>query len=125
MAALLAGATLLTTSCRCGKLRGNVDTTKDYYDDDEAPEYQVQVVNGVETKVPWAAVPEGARYFTELDPTTGKLRVRVPIVRSITTSLDAERRPVPTDKAFYFVFEEVGLNPKHHRNAIGGRGFAH
>lgn len=41
--------------------RGPVDTTKHYYDDDEAPEYQIQIVNGEEKKVPWAEVPEAQR----------------------------------------------------------------
>lgn len=120
MAITFVGAALLATSCRCTRLRGNVDTTKDYYDDDEAPEYQVRILNGHEERVPWAKVPEASRYLIEYDPKTLKPKVRVPIVKWTCTSRDAQGRPVPMEEAYRFEYEEVGLNPKHHLHGSGG-----
>ncbi len=98
-----------------------MDTTKDYYDDSESPAEQVHVLNGVEQKIPWNDVPPLQRFILEYDDPPGKTpKVRVPIVRVETTSLDKENRPVPMDKAFWYQTTEFGLNPKYKRRGMGG-----
>ncbi|MBK8258040.1 MAG: hypothetical protein IPK82_35910 [Polyangiaceae bacterium] len=98
-----------------------MDTTKDYYEDSECPAEQVQVFNGVEQKIPWKDVPPGLRFFLEYDnPPKDKPRVRVPIIKVVTTSLDAENKPVPLDKAAWYQLTEFGINPKYKRNSMGG-----
>lgn len=97
----------------------SVDTTKTYYSDDEAPAFQVQVMNGVEKRVPWAEVPELQRYYVELGPNR-KPKVRVPIVHVTTISLDAAGKPVPIEKAHRYEVTSVGLNPTIKLHSIGG-----
>jgi hypothetical protein len=101
--------------------RGAVNTTKTYYEDSEAPAFQVQIENGVEKKVPWADVPEANRYILEYDRPRGpKPKVRVPIVRVEMTSLDEKGQPVPPDKAYRYEYTEIGLNPEYKRRGMGG-----
>jgi hypothetical protein len=101
-----------------------VDTTKHYYDDDEAPEYQIQILNGEEKKVPWAEVPEAQRYILEHeDGLFGeRVTVRVPIAKVTTTSLDEEGKPAPPEKAYRYEYTEEGLNPKYKVRGKGGPG---
>jgi hypothetical protein len=114
---MLAAALLLSTSCK----RGPVDTTKTYYEDDEAPEFQVHILNGVETKVPWAEVPENQRWFEEWGNPRGDRPIeRVPIVRVVSVSTDKEGRPVPLDKGYRIQTTTEGLNPRFHMCSFGG-----
>ena len=114
-AALLAA--LLLSACH----RGPVDTTKTYYEDSEAPEFQVQITNGMEKKVPWAEVPEPNRWFLEYDgPPGSKPKVRVPIVKVTTISIDPQGKPMPLEEAHIYEVTEEGLNPAFKRRGLGG-----
>lgn len=100
---------------------GTVDTTKDYYEDSEAPPFQEQISNGETKLVPWKDVPEPSRFIVEWDdPPRDRPKVRVPIVKVVTTSLDEKNRPVPIEKAHWYQVKEYGLNPKYERRGMGG-----
>jgi hypothetical protein len=102
--------------------RGAVDTTKTYYEDSEAPAFQVQITNGVEKHVPWAEVPEANRYILEYDDPPGpRPRVRVPIVKVTTVARDEKGNPAPPDQAYTYRYVEEGLNPKYKRDGMGGK----
>jgi len=107
--------------------RGNVDTTKDYYEDSEAPEYQDYEVNGNMQRIPWKEVPENRRYLTtEEKGKDGVWRdvVRVPIIRVEIQTLDKDGNPVDpkSDKVVEGRGAKYGLNPKHVQTSIlGGR----
>lgn len=116
-AGLLLAALLLSPACQ----RGPVDTTKTYYEDSEAPAFQVQITNGVEKKVPWAEVPEINRYILEYDSPPGpRPKARVPIVKVTTVSIDKDGKPAPLDKAHFYEVTEEGLNPTFKRRGMGG-----
>lgn len=102
--------------------RGTVDTTKDVYDDSEAPEFQIYELNGTTTQIPWKDVPEGGRWITERDGKSG-YKVRVPIVRSIVWAHDKDGNPVkPAGRGTVWDgrYQEIGLNPKYVRTGIMG-----
>lgn len=103
-------------------VRGPVDTTKDYYDDSEAPEYQVRIRNGVETRVPWDAVPEEYRYFTSFEADSVFPTQRIPIVKIEVTTFDEDGKPDERERPYGIVTVETGLNPRHVRHARGGYG---
>lgn len=90
---------------------GSVDTTKDVYTDEEAPSYQVQVLNGVETQVPWDQVPEGSRWFYVQEH--GVIKTRVPVVRDEITSVDRSGHPVPVKDGYEINGIKYELNPKY------------
>ena len=100
----------------CG--RGTVDTTKDVYDDSEAPEYQIYVVNGEQRKIPWKEVASHAWFIDEDEdshlPWT-VYKVRVPIVKVEIWAHDKEGNPIDPDKGKVWDgrFIKTGLNPKH------------
>lgn len=104
-------------------LRGRpVDTTKEIYRDDEAPAFQIHITNGVETKAPWSAVPEGERWLLdEDDPLRPNPKRRVPIARVITVSVDKEGKPAPAEQAWYYQATREGLNPAHSSCSLGGK----
>jgi hypothetical protein len=103
-------------------VRGPVDTTKDYYDDSEAPEYQVRIRSGVETRVPWAEVPEDSRYFTSFEADSVLPTQRIPIVKIEVTTFDENGKPDDRESPYGIVTVETGLNPRHVRHARGGYG---
>lgn len=105
--------------------RGTMDTTKDVYDDSDAPEYQIYEVNGEVKKIPWNEVPEERRWFTE--PADSKLpwktyKVHVPIVSILITAKDKDGNPVDPDgkQVWDGRFLWRGLNPSHSRTGILG-----
>jgi len=105
--------------------RGNVDTTKDYYEDSEAPEYQDYEVNGSAQRIPWNEVPPGRRFSVRKEQgKDGVWRavVRVPIVRIVITTHDKDGNPVDpaSDKVFDGRFIEHTLNPEYTRTGIAG-----
>ncbi len=108
----------------CG--RGTVDTTKDVYDDSEAPEYQIYRVNEEERKIPWRDVPEGRRWLSRIDEDSHLpwtvYKTRVPIVKSEVWAHDKDGNPVDPAKGKVWDgrFMETGLNPKHVRTGILG-----
>lgn len=98
-----------------------MDTSKSYYEDSEAPAFQIQIENGVEKRVPWAEVPELNRYILEYDDPPGKKpRVRVPIAKVTMFSRDEKGNPVPPEKAYFYEYTEEGLNPAYKRRGFGG-----
>ena len=105
--------------------RGTVDTTKDVYEDWEAPAYQIYVLNGEETRIPWKEVPEGRQWIFQVDDDSvlpGKrYKYRVPIVRVEIVSLDEDGHPVPPEQAWGTRSIRHGLNPKHVETGIGGK----
>jgi len=105
--------------------RGNVDTTKDYYEDSEAPEYQDYILNGVETRIPWKDVPESRRYSITMS-SDGLLTVkaRVPIIKIVVLAHDKEGKPVDPreQEAWDGRYVEYTLNPKYElRGILGSR----
>ena len=99
-----------------------VDTSRVYYEDSEAPEYQLQIINGVKKKVPWRDVPPPSRYIVEWDVPPGpKPRVRIPIVEVHITAMDKQGRPVALDDAYSYRYVEIGLNPRYVVYGLGGK----
>ncbi|MFO0591369.1 MAG: hypothetical protein U0441_27725 [Polyangiaceae bacterium] len=124
IAALMLGVLFGLSACK----RGEVDTTKDVYSDWDAPEYQLYVVNGTTTQIPWDEVPEGRQWFTEKDTTSilpwVQYRVHVPIVRVDVSALDKEGNPVDPKSGDVWQGgqSERGLNPRHMRCTLMGKG---
>jgi hypothetical protein len=86
----------------CG--RGTVDTTKDVYDDSEAPEYQIYVVNGEERKIPWKEVASTYGRGSSTKTKDSHLpwtvyKVRVPIVKVEIWAHDKDGNPMDPAKA--------------------------
>lgn len=118
-AAWMVVALLGLSACRIG----NVDTTKDVYDDSDAPEYQIYVVNGTTTQIPWKDVPLGRQWLSQGSPDGSGYTVHVPIVRVEVWANDKDGKPVEPGKGDVWDGrkEEIGLNPKHMRTGILGR----
>lgn len=104
-----------------GCRRGTVDTTKDVYDDSDAPEFQIYELNGTTTQIPWENVPVGRRWLSEGD-SDGGYKWRVPIVRVEVTANDKDGNPCEAvkGKVWEGYSQEIGLNPKYVRTAMLG-----
>lgn len=118
MAMMLAVAPV--SGCRSQGKAASVDTTKDVYRDDEAPAFQLYVVNGVEERIPWARVPESQRWLVEWEQDGQHFKHRVPIVRIEISSRDRTGKPVPEKEGYEINGMSYGLNPKYYRHAYYG-----
>lgn len=103
--------TMMVTAACSPQGKAGVDTTKLIYRDDEAPKEQIYVVNGVETAIPWAKVPESQRWIKVYQDGGKSYEVRVPIVRIEVSSRDREGRPVPEKQGYEVSHTLIGLNP--------------
>lgn len=89
-----------------------VDTTKDVYEDSEAPKVLVYVENGVAEEIPWEKVPPESRWLTAWNE-DGTYKHRVPVVRVEMTSTDKQGKPVPSNQGWEVNGITYGLNPKY------------
>lgn len=120
LVAMLAAAPV--SGCRAqGKAAMTVDTTKDVYGDDEAPAFQINVVNGAEERIPWDRVPEAQRWLVAWKQNSDEFEHRVPIVRVEISSRDREGRPVPPKDGYSVNVVEYGLNPKYFKHTYAGK----
>lgn len=108
---LMLGALAIGLGCGA-KGKGNVDTTKDVYRDDEAPKVIVYVENGVAKETPWEKVPAASRWLVVKNE-DGTYHHRVPIIREEITSVDKQGRPVPPKDGWNVHGVVYGLNPKY------------
>jgi hypothetical protein len=110
------------SGCRSQGKGTTVDTTKDIYRDDEVPAFQIEVVNGVEERIPWERVHESQRWLTLYEPKGDhRLKHHVPIVRVEYSSLDKEGRRVPLEQGYEVNRIMYGLNPKYFLHTYFGK----
>lgn len=119
IAMLAAGALLLG----CGRKAGTVDTTKDVYEDSEAPKAQIYEFNGVATSIPWEQVPPKDRWSIDYAPDGKTYKSRVPILKITVHAWDKDGRPVPPNgKGYRVEVTKETLNPKYWSHSLYDEG---
>jgi hypothetical protein len=115
----IAAAALLIN---CGRKAGTVDTTKDVYEDSEAPKEQIYEVNGVATTIPWEKVPPKDRWEIDYAPGGKGFKSRVPIIKIMVLSWDKDGHPVPPENGYRVETTHETLNPKYWRHILYDKG---
>ena len=103
------------TGCRSlTRKAGTVDTTKDVYEDSEAPKEQIYVFNGETTVIPWEKVPPADKWAVDYQADGKSYKSRQPILKITVLAWDKEGHPVPRNgKGFRVEVSKETLNPKY------------
>jgi hypothetical protein len=114
--AIAAAAVMLIT---CGRKAGTVDTTKDVYEDSEAPKEQIYVFNGETTVIPWEKVPPADKWAVDYQADGKSYKSRQPILKITVLAWDKEGRPVPRNgKGYRVEVTKETPNPKYWSHSL-------